>query len=89
MLHLCRLNTRTLLTIGIFVPVCFNIIIISIALQFPNLFCLNDYDLTEMIKERPSLLFSVLIIAPLLETIIQYLPTKVACLFWPKNVIYG
>lgn len=67
-----------LLLIGVIFPTIFSLLITILDLLYPNVLSSNDnYDPLSIIKENPLLLFSVIIISPVLETAIQYIPVKI------------
>ncbi|MDR2915458.1 MAG: CPBP family intramembrane metalloprotease [Tannerella sp.] len=49
-----------------------------IQLYFPEILSFgDDYDPLSMIQERPVLLLSIIIVGPLIETLIQYIPVGI------------
>ena len=75
-----------LILIGVIFPVLVSLIICILSIYFPGIFLSgNDfYDPLSLIKENPWLLAEIVLLAPLLETPIQYIPLKISSFFFSK-----
>lgn len=75
MLH--RLKTKYLFTIGVFFPILLGLMVVFIAQLFPDIYN-DEEDVTQKILQNPLNLLSALILAPAIETLIQYVPVKIS-----------
>lgn len=80
-----KLSTLNLILIGIFIPVIFTSLIGILSVLFPNAFSFGDTeDLSIKAKESILMLLSAVVLAPLVETLIQYIPVKLSMLHFSQ-----
>ena len=84
-----RTNIKNLFAIGIFIPVLMSLLMALMHHLFPDIFSFSDdKDIMELIKQKPRLLISIILIGPVIETLLQYVPVKIS-IFFQKRFKYA
>lgn len=84
---LYSLNSFYLIILGISLPLVVNLSLVYIDLHFPDLLSpsTDDYNPMQLIIDNPLLIIPALIVGPIIETSIQYIPVKISTFFLNKG----